>query len=132
MIWGDTLDYIDTITDDGSGPSHLYAGPGHFTVKFWLLADTIGDANFNHGTYGISNWGTSNLIYYGGDNDILPGGQHFDPRVKPYFKFGVPNKVQLDTVSTIVNDNNESFKYLLQFYCDSPNLTVIPSNLFRL
>lgn len=131
VIWGDALDYVDTVTDDGSGPSHLYAGPGHFTVKFWLLADTIGDANFSHGTYGISNWGTSNLIYYGGDNDILPGGQHFDPRVNPYFKFGVPNKVQLDTVSTIVNDDNESFKYLLQFYCNSPNLTVIPSNLFR-
>ena len=35
VIWGDTLDYIDTVTDDGSGPSHSYAGPGHFTVKFW-------------------------------------------------------------------------------------------------
>lgn len=131
VIWGDTLDYIDTVTDDGSNPSHLYAGPGDFTVKFWLLADTIGDAEFDNGTYGISNWGTSNLMYYGGDYDLGSNESYFDPKANPYFKFGIPSTVQLSTVSTIVNDNNESFKYLLKFYCNSPNLTVIPPNLFK-
>lgn len=125
VIWGDTLDYVDTVTDDGSNPSHRYASPGSYTVKFWILDEVIGDVSIPNGSYGISNWGVATFMNYNAGPAMYESSVY-----DPYLSSGIPYKVDLPNASFLAEDTRETFRYLLEFYCNSPKLVSIPAGLF--